>query len=95
MTTAAAYIRVSSEMQVEVGASLPSQLEAVRSYAERNGYVIDDEHIYSDEGASARPADRPAFQRMIATARPKATHVRGKLSSAGRTAASPGRARTR
>lgn len=69
MIPAAAYIRVSSEMQVEIGSSLPSQLDAIREYASRNGYVVHDDHVYSDEAASARTADRPAFQRMIALAK--------------------------
>ena len=59
MIPAAAYIRVSSEMQVEIGSSLPSQLDAIREYASRNGYVVHDDHVYSDEAASARTADRP------------------------------------
>lgn len=69
MISAAAYIRVSSEMQVDVGASLPSQLSAIMEFAERNGYEIRPEHVYSDEGVSARTADRPQFQAMVADAK--------------------------
>ena len=69
MTFAAAYIRVSSEMQVDVGASLPSQLSAIREFAIKNGYEVLPEHVYSDEGISARSTDRPEFQRMIAEAK--------------------------
>ena len=69
MIPAAAYIRVSSEMQVDVGASLPSQLAAIKEYAARNGYDVLPEHVYSDEGISARTADRPRFQNMIAAAK--------------------------
>ncbi len=69
MTFAAAYIRVSSEMQVDVGASLPSQLSAIREFAVKNGYEIPAGYIYSDEGISARSTDRPEFQRMIAEAK--------------------------
>lgn len=69
MILAAAYIRVSSEMQVDVGASLPSQLSAIREFAVKNGYEIPAGYIYSDEGISARTTDRPEFQRMIAEAK--------------------------
>ena len=68
MTLAAAYIRVSSEMQVDVGASLPSQLSAIREFAIKNGYEILAGHVYSDEGISARTTDRPELQRIIAEA---------------------------
>lgn len=66
---AAVYLRVSSEMQVEIGSSLPSQLAAIEEYARKNGYQILQEHIYSDDGVSARTADRPDFQRMISAAK--------------------------
>lgn len=69
MTQAAAYIRVSSEMQVEQGSSLPSQLSAIIEYAAKNGFEILPEHVYSDEGLSARSDDRPDFQRMVAAAK--------------------------
>lgn len=68
--TAAAYIRVSTDDQVEI--SPDSQLVEIRKYAEREGYMLLDEHIYADEGISGKKADkRPAFQQMIATAKEK------------------------
>lgn len=69
MIPAAAYIRVSSEMQVETGASLPSQLAAIENYAQQNGYYVPEEFIFRDEAFSARSADRPEFQRMISLAK--------------------------
>lgn len=69
MITAAVYLRVSSEMQVETGASLPSQLSAIQNYATKNGYTIPEEYIFCDEAFSARSADRPEFQRMITLAK--------------------------
>ncbi|MDO5116569.1 MAG: recombinase family protein [Synergistaceae bacterium] len=69
MAQAAAYIRVSSGMQVEQGSSLPSQLSAIIEYAAKNGFEILPEHVYSDEGLSARSDDRPDFQRMVAAAK--------------------------
>ena len=66
--TAAAYIRVSTDDQAEL--SPDSQLVEIRKYAEREGYLLPDEHIYSDEGISGKKADkRPGFQQMIATAK--------------------------
>ncbi len=67
MIQACAYARVSTGMQVEAGSSLPSQLAEIRRYAERNGYQVVSEFV--DEGESARTADRPEFQRMIAAAK--------------------------
>jgi len=65
---AAAYIRVSTDDQTEL--SPDSQLAVLREYAEKNGYIILDEHVYVDAGISGRRADkRPAFNEMIAAAR--------------------------
>ena len=72
----AAYIRVSSGMQVETGASLPSQLAEIRSYCQKHGLELLEEHIYTDAGESARTDDRPAFQAMISAARQKPPHTK-------------------
>ena len=70
MKTAAAYIRVSTDDQIEY--SPASQLEKIREYAKRNGYILPDEYIYMDEGISGRhTAKRAAFNRMIGTAKQK------------------------
>lgn len=70
MKTAAAYIRVSTEDQAEY--SPAAQLRLIRAWAENNGFVIPQEHIYVDEGISGRRAEkRPAFMRMIAAAKRK------------------------
>lgn len=45
MKTAAAYIRVSTDDQIEY--SPASQLEKIREYAKRNGYILPDEYIYN------------------------------------------------
>jgi len=67
---AAAYIRVSTEEQAEL--SPESQLQVVRDYAAKNGYIIPNEYIFADEGISGRTAaKRPAFNKMIATAKEK------------------------
>lgn len=65
---AAAYIRVSSDDQLEY--SPDSQLKLIREYAQKNGYVIDEDHIYADDGISAKTAKkRDAFNEMIAAAK--------------------------
>lgn len=70
MERAAVYIRVSTEEQTEY--SPDAQLYAIRRYAEQNGIVIEERFIYRDEGFSGRTASkRPAFMRMIGTARQK------------------------
>lgn len=70
MKIAAAYIRVSTEEQIEY--SPDSQLAELRTYAERHDMVLDPSHVYIDAGISGRQAKkRPAFQNMIATAKSK------------------------
>lgn len=65
---AAAYIRVSTDDQVEL--SPDSQLEEIRKYAQREGLLLLNDHIYVDAGISGKKADRrPEFMRMIAQAK--------------------------
>jgi site-specific DNA recombinase len=63
------YLRVSSRRQVdkgfdEDGLSLPAQREACARYANEHGIAIVGEYI--ERGESARTADRPEFQAMLA-----------------------------
>lgn len=70
MKTAAAYIRVSTEDQTEF--SPDAQRRAIEDYASRNDLTLPPAFIYADEGISGRKADkRPAFLKMIATAKEK------------------------
>ena len=70
MKTAAAYIRVSTDDQVEL--SPDSQLKAIRDYAKKNGYILLSEHIYQDDGISGRKTkNRTAFNTMIGVAKTK------------------------
>ena len=65
---AAAYIRVSTDDQIEFSPS--SQLSHIRTYAEHHNLLLPGCHIYVDEGISGRTAaKRPAFLKMIAAAR--------------------------
>lgn len=61
------YARVSSEKQAEKDLSISAQLKALRKYAEDRGWEVYKEYI--DEAESARTANRPAFQQMIALAK--------------------------
>lgn len=68
MKIAAAYIRVSSDDQLEY--SPDSQLKLIREHAQREGFHVPDEYVYADDGISGRSADkRPAFRLMVAQAK--------------------------
>ncbi len=70
MKTAAAYIRVSTDDQIEYSPS--SQLEKIQEYAKKNDYILPSEYIFIDEGISGRTAaKRPAFNKMIGIAKTK------------------------
>lgn len=70
MTTAAAYLRVSTSEQAEL--SPDSQLKKIREYAERNDILLLEDHIYMDEGISGkRTQNRQAFNAMIGAAKQK------------------------
>jgi len=68
MNTAALYIRVSTDDQLEF--SPDAQRRTLLNYAEQNNYSVNEKHIYIDEGISGRKAEkRPAFMKMIAAAK--------------------------
>lgn len=69
MKIAAAYIRVSTDDQVEY--SPESQRKALYAYAKAHDMIIPEEYTFADEGISGRSTRRPAFQRMIGTAKLK------------------------
>ena len=70
MKVAAAYIRVSTDDQVEF--SPDSQLEKIKLYAERNQIFLPKEFIFMDEGISGRNTKkRTAFNAMIGLAKRK------------------------
>ena len=65
---AALYIRVSTDDQLEF--SPDAQKKALLKYANDNGYIVDESHIFIDEGISGRKAEkRPAFMEMIVQAK--------------------------
>jgi DNA invertase Pin-like site-specific DNA recombinase len=67
---AAAYIRVSTEDQIEF--SPDSQLKRIQEYADQRNIFLNEDFIFLDEGISGRhTSNRPAFLRMIQAARQK------------------------
>ena len=67
---AAAYIRVSTDDQVEL--SPASQLAEIRKWAASHGYIVPDEYVYRDEGITGRKVvGRDAFRQMIGMAKTK------------------------
>lgn len=70
MKVAAAYIRVSTDDQIEF--SPDSQLEKIKLYAEKNQLLLPKEFIFLDEGISGRNTKkRTAFNEMIGLAKCK------------------------
>lgn len=70
MKTGAAYIRVSTEEQIEF--SPDSQIKKIKEYAKNNNIVLPEEFIFLDEGISGRSAQkRPEFMKMIGVAKTK------------------------
>lgn len=70
MKTAALYIRVSTDDQLEF--SPDAQKRALLQYAKQNDYIVSSDSIFIDEGISGRKAEkRPAFMSMIARAKTK------------------------
>jgi len=64
MSRAVIYVRVSSDRQAESGYSLDAQVEACRRFVAEQGWTCVGEYV--DAGESAKTADRPNFQNMLA-----------------------------
>ncbi len=58
-----AYLRVSTEKQVEEGNGLDSQRRDIENYCRKNELIISD--WYEDDGFTGANMDRPALQRLI------------------------------
>lgn len=69
MKIGAAYIRVSTDEQLEL--SPDSQLKKIKEYAKAHEIVLSDKFIFKEEeGRSGRNAKRrPAFQQMVGMAK--------------------------
>ena len=70
MKQAAAYIRVSTDDQIEF--SPDSQLKALKNYADKNNMLLSSEFVFIDEGISGKSTSkRNSFNKMIALAKTK------------------------
>ncbi|MBQ2671727.1 MAG: recombinase family protein [Clostridia bacterium] len=68
MKTAAAYIRVSTEDQLEF--SPESQIKTIKKYADEHGYSLPEEYIFVDKGISGKSVkNRTEFIKMIEKAK--------------------------
>src|SRR3990172_7524143 len=63
MRTAAIYARVSSDRQKEEK-TIASQTEALRQYAQSEGYTVPEEWVFQDEGYSGSHLIRPGLERL-------------------------------
>ena len=71
---AAIYARKSTEQTGfhEEGKSVTRQIEHARAYAEKKGWSVADDHIYSDDGISgAEFVKRPGFLRLMNALKPR------------------------
>ena len=60
---AAIYARVSTSRQ-ELDQTIESQLECLRQYVASEGLVLDEKHVYIDEGYSGTRLERPALDAL-------------------------------
>ncbi len=67
MNRAALYVRVSTDEQVQNGASLVTQESRCRAYCQSRGWKVT--RVYRDDGYSAKNLKRPALQAMLADAK--------------------------
>ena len=58
------YARVSTDKQAEKDLSMPAQLQLMRDYARQRDWTVVEEFL--EPGASAKTADRPALQQLLA-----------------------------
>ena len=60
---AALYARVSTPRQAEAG-TIEQQVSRLQEYVTEQGWVLDPEHIYRDDGYSGAKLDRPGLDRL-------------------------------
>jgi site-specific DNA recombinase len=60
---AAAYVRVSTQKQVERDLSMSDQLDRIKAHCEQRGYTLCG--VFEERGRSAKDDRRPVFQQMI------------------------------
>jgi DNA invertase Pin-like site-specific DNA recombinase len=69
----ALYVRVSTDMQVEEGKSIPAQLNEMRDFAAARGWTIVSEFV--DPGLSGTDMDRPGLQALLVAAEKRAYDI--------------------
>ena len=62
---AAIYVRVSTVKQAEEGLSLAEQERRCRALCEREGWRLDDRHVYIERGVSGGKASRPELDKLM------------------------------
>jgi hypothetical protein len=69
----AIYARKSTEQHIpDEQKSVARQIANAREYAHRKGWIVDDAHIYVDDGISgAEFAKRPGFMQLLASVKPR------------------------
>src|SRR5262249_49511554 len=67
------YARVSTDKQFEKELSIPAQLQAMHDYATQHGWFVLREFV--EPGASAKTADRPELQQLLALVRDRQSAV--------------------
>src|SRR5215207_3243088 len=75
----AIYARVSTERQ-ERQQTIDSQLDALRGWAASNGHLLDDGHVFRDEGYSGARLDRPGLDALRDAVRDGAVELVAVLS---------------
>jgi site-specific DNA recombinase len=71
---AAIYARKSTDQSgiADEQKSVARQVDHARAYAERRGWIVDDDCVYVDDGISgAEFANRPGFVRLMASLKPR------------------------
>jgi resolvase-like protein len=63
MTTVVAYARVSTDRQAE-NQTIHQQIERLHAFARHQGWQLDADHLYADDGYSGARLDRPALDRL-------------------------------
>jgi DNA invertase Pin-like site-specific DNA recombinase len=87
---AAIYARKSTDQSTvaEEQRSISRQIEHARAFAARNGWIVDDAHVFVDDGISgAEFSARPGFVRLLNAVRPRASFqvlIVSELSRLGR-----------